>query len=62
MAGNNSCGARSIRYGKMVDNVKAISAVLSDGTRHDFGPLPETLPNDPPHSAGPGASPRAPRR
>ncbi len=47
MAGNNSCGARSIRYGKMVDNVKAISAVLSDGTRHDFGPLPETLPNDP---------------
>ncbi|MDJ0969131.1 MAG: FAD-linked oxidase C-terminal domain-containing protein [Kiloniellales bacterium] len=47
MAGNNSCGARSIRYGKMVDNVKAISAVLSDGTRHDFGPLAEPLPNDP---------------
>ena len=47
MAGNNSCGARSIRYGKMVDNVRAISAVLSDGTRHDFGPLAETPPGDP---------------
>ena len=47
MAGNNSCGARSIRYGKMVDNVRAISAVLSDGTRHDFGPLPRTPPADP---------------
>jgi len=31
MAGNNSCGARSLRYGKMVDNVLAISALLPDG-------------------------------
>ena len=37
MAGNNSCGARSIRYGKMVDNVAALTAVLTDGTRQDFG-------------------------
>ena len=33
MAGNNSCGARSIRYGKMVDNVLAIDALLADGER-----------------------------
>ncbi|WP_375458259.1 FAD-binding and (Fe-S)-binding domain-containing protein [uncultured Enterovirga sp.] len=32
MTGNNSCGARSIRYGKMVDNVLAIEALLPDGT------------------------------
>src|SRR6185369_13617639 len=32
MAGNNSCGSRSIRYGNMVHNVAAIDALLSDGT------------------------------
>ena len=32
MAGNNSAGARSIRYGLMVDNVRAIEATLADGT------------------------------
>ena len=37
MTGNNSCGARSIRYGNMVDNVSAITALLSDGSRQDFG-------------------------
>src|SRR5919206_24199 len=37
MAGNNSCGARSIRYGKMVDNVLAIDALLPDGERFSFG-------------------------
>lgn len=31
MAGNNSCGARSLAYGKMVDNVAAISGLLADG-------------------------------
>jgi FAD/FMN-containing dehydrogenase/Fe-S oxidoreductase len=31
MAGNNSCGARSIRYGKMVDNVLALRVLLPDG-------------------------------
>jgi FAD/FMN-containing dehydrogenase/Fe-S oxidoreductase len=31
MTGNNSCGARSLRYGKMVDNVLAIEALLHDG-------------------------------
>jgi FAD/FMN-containing dehydrogenase/Fe-S oxidoreductase len=39
MAGNNSCGSRSIRYGNMVHNVRAIDAVLMDGSRHHFGPI-----------------------
>ncbi len=37
MAGNNSCGARSIRYGPMRDNVRAIDAVLADGASMRFG-------------------------
>ena len=37
MAGNNSCGSKSIRYGLMADNVLAIDAVLADGTRTRFG-------------------------
>ncbi len=41
MAGNNSCGAKSIRYGLMADNVAAIDAILADGTRSRFGPEPE---------------------
>ena len=39
MAGNNSCGARSIRYGNMVHNVHAIEGVLADGTAGRFGPV-----------------------
>ncbi|MCP4471144.1 MAG: FAD-binding oxidoreductase [Gammaproteobacteria bacterium] len=38
MAGNNSCGARSIRYGNMVHNVNAIDALLADGGRSRVGP------------------------
>ncbi len=41
MAGNNSSGARSIRYGIMADRVRAIDAVLADGTALRFGELPE---------------------
>jgi FAD/FMN-containing dehydrogenase/ferredoxin len=37
MAGNNSCGSRSIAYGNMVHNVSAIDATLSDGTQARFG-------------------------
>ena len=33
MAGNNSAGARSIRYGMMADNVDAMELVLPDGRR-----------------------------
>jgi FAD/FMN-containing dehydrogenase/Fe-S oxidoreductase len=39
MAGNNSCGGRSIRYGMMRDNVLAIDAVLADGSETTFGAL-----------------------
>ena len=38
MAGNNSCGARSLRYGKMSDNVLGLDALLHDGTPFRFGP------------------------
>ncbi len=38
MAGNNSCGGKSLRYGMMRDNVLSIDAFLSDGTKHHFGP------------------------
>jgi len=43
MAGNNSCGSKSIRYGLMADNVTGIDAILADGTRHRFGPVPDNL-------------------
>ena len=36
MAGNNSCGSRSIRYGNMVHNVAGIDVILADGTRARF--------------------------
>ena len=39
MAGNNSCGSRSIAYGNMVHNVLGASAWLSDGSLVDFGPV-----------------------
>ncbi len=43
MAGNNSCGSKSIRYGLMADNVRAIDAILADGTQHKFGVLPDNI-------------------
>ncbi|HEY6394665.1 MAG TPA: FAD-binding and (Fe-S)-binding domain-containing protein, partial [Candidatus Binataceae bacterium] len=33
MIGNNSCGAHSAAYGKTVDNVEALEAILYDGAR-----------------------------
>ena len=36
MAANNSCGSRSIRYGKMQDNVLGLEAMLADGTQRRF--------------------------
>ncbi len=38
MAGNNSCGSRSIAYGNMVHNVLGARAWLADGDVVDFGP------------------------
>jgi FAD/FMN-containing dehydrogenase/Fe-S oxidoreductase len=40
MAGNNSCGARSIRYGTMRRNVRAIEAILANGEWARFAELP----------------------
>ena len=48
MAGNNSCGSKSIRYGLMADNTTAIDAILADGTRHRFGAIPDNLGADMP--------------
>jgi FAD/FMN-containing dehydrogenase/Fe-S oxidoreductase len=41
MIGNNSAGARSLRYGKTVDHVHSVEAVLADGTAVTLGPVPE---------------------
>ena len=46
MAGNNSAGSRSIRYGIMRDNVRSITAVLADGSERTFGLLDETTPDE----------------
>ena len=43
MAGNNSCGARSIRYGTMRDHVRAIDGVLASGEELRFTALPRDL-------------------
>jgi len=48
MAGNNSCGARSLRYGNMVHNLRAIDALLADGTAAHFGPLKDAGEQGPP--------------
>jgi FAD/FMN-containing dehydrogenase/Fe-S oxidoreductase len=37
MAGNNSCGSRSIRYGNMVHNVLGVEAWLTGGEEFYFG-------------------------
>ncbi|MBC7728062.1 MAG: FAD-binding protein, partial [Microbacteriaceae bacterium] len=37
MAGNNSCGSRSIAYGNMVHNVVGAQAWTADGALHEFG-------------------------
>ncbi len=50
MAGNNSCGARSLRYGVTRDNVMSIDALLADGTAAHFGPIGAGLRDLPAHS------------
>ncbi len=37
MIGNNSCGARSARYGMTIDHLVSLQAVLSDGTLAELG-------------------------
>ncbi len=51
MAGNNSCGSRSIRYGNMVHNVLAIEAVLADGSEYRFGNSDEVAGGPPGYRA-----------
>jgi FAD/FMN-containing dehydrogenase/Fe-S oxidoreductase len=43
MTANNSCGGRSIKYGLTVDNVRAIDALLADGTQHRFTDVPANM-------------------
>src|SRR5438876_4921948 len=50
MVGNNSCGARSLRYGNTRENVLSIDAVLADGSVAHFGPAARDLSDLPPAS------------
>jgi len=43
MAGNNSCGGRSLRYGTMRDNTLSMDAVLASGTLLHFGEVARDL-------------------
>src|SRR5712675_569393 len=43
MVGNNSCGARSLRYGNTRENVLAVDAILADGSAAHFGPAARDL-------------------
>ena len=43
MAGNNSCGGRSLRYGTMRDNTLSMDAALADGSLLHFGEVPRDL-------------------
>src|SRR5579863_2371448 len=44
MAGNNSCGGRSLRYGTMRDNTLSMDAALADGRMLHFGEVPRDFP------------------
>jgi FAD/FMN-containing dehydrogenase/Fe-S oxidoreductase len=44
MAGNNSCGGRSLRYGTMRDNTLSLDAALADGTLMHFGEVSRDHP------------------
>src|SRR5262245_58053372 len=48
MVANNSCGARSLRYGNTRENIVSIDAVLADGTPGQFGPVANDLSDVPP--------------
>src|SRR5712671_5847284 len=47
MVGNNSCGARSLRYGNTRENVISVDAVLADGATAHFGPAAPDLSDIP---------------
>lgn len=50
MTGNNSCGARSLRYGNTRENVISVNAILADGRAQAFGPASPSLAEFPPSS------------
>jgi FAD/FMN-containing dehydrogenase/Fe-S oxidoreductase len=44
MTGNNSTGTHSIKYGMILDHIREVEVVLSDGSRARFGPeTPQTV-------------------
>src|SRR5947208_1992311 len=47
MTANNSCGARSLRYGNTRENVLSVDALLADGTMGHFGPIAPDLSDIP---------------
>ncbi len=47
MAANNSCGARSLRYGNTRENLIAIDALLADGSSARFGQVAPDLSDVP---------------
>ncbi|HWX60996.1 FAD-binding and (Fe-S)-binding domain-containing protein, partial [Bradyrhizobium sp.] len=47
MAGNNSCGGRSLRYGTMRDNTRSLDAALADGRLLHFGEVARDLAGAP---------------
>ena len=52
MAGNNSCGGRSLRYGTMRDNTLSMDAALADGTLLHFGEVARDLAELNPNESG----------
>jgi FAD/FMN-containing dehydrogenase/Fe-S oxidoreductase len=52
MAGNNSCGGRSLRYGTMRDNTLSMDAALADGRLLHFGEVPRDLAQQNPGNGG----------
>jgi FAD/FMN-containing dehydrogenase/Fe-S oxidoreductase len=51
MTGNNSCGARSLRYGNTRENVLSIDALLANGEVAHFGPVNSDLSDIPASSS-----------
>ncbi|MEE2657021.1 MAG: FAD-linked oxidase C-terminal domain-containing protein [Candidatus Latescibacterota bacterium] len=52
MIGNNSCGARSLVYGKTIDHVLELDVVFADGVRTRLGPVDEAERRSRGESAG----------
>ena len=50
MVGNNSCGARSLRYGNTRENVISVDALLADGRSAHFGEVAPDLSDIPDNS------------